>query len=171
MRTTVLLLVFVPWLACADDKPAQKPLVALSGAKSGIEAAEVHRILTQREFASVWQRHVGAKVEEDEYYNRAGVPEVDFERCMVVGIFQGKGWNSAGVVAVEILEAADRLTFRFDDRSYQTAGPDGGGERVTAFGIFVVPRSTKALVLEEDVQGMIGRPPEWKERKRFDALR
>jgi hypothetical protein len=63
-------------------------------------------------------------------------------------------------------EAAQRVV-RFDHKSYQTAGPGGGGERVTPFGFFVMPRTAAPIVLEENVQSLIGKPPEWKERARL----
>jgi hypothetical protein len=46
----------------------------------------------------------------------------------------------------------------------KTAGPDGGGEQVTVYGFFVLPRSSKTVVLEENVQNYIGGKPVWKER-------
>ena len=50
------------------------------------------------------------------------------------------------------------LRVRFDHKSYQTSGPDGGGERVQPFGMFVIPRTDKPIVLEENTQGLIGKP-------------
>ena len=96
------------------------------------------------------------------------LPEVDFDRCMVVVVFQGRGRNSNGLNATwEALE--DQLRVRFDDRSYQTAGPGGGAVEVTAYGFFVIPRSDTTLVVEENVQNIIGAPPMWRERARFAA--
>ncbi|MGQ0613093.1 MAG: hypothetical protein ACT4PV_05075 [Planctomycetaceae bacterium] len=42
--------------------------------------------------------------------------------------------------------------------------------RATAYGFCVLPRSEKVLVVEEDVQGIIGASPKWKERARFVAV-
>lgn len=78
---------------------------------------------------------------------------------MVLAIFRGRGWNSAGVRAISIVEEQGRIVFRFHDKSYQTDGPDGRGKQGTAYAFFVIPRSTKAVVLEENVQGLIGKPP------------
>ena len=140
---------------------AIRPYVAWSGAGSRIAEKSVLRILTVEEWNEVWKKHAGEGSE---------TPVVDFETCMVVAVFQGRGLNSDGVEAVSVEEEAGRILFRFDDRSYQTAGPGGGAVSVTAFGLFALRRSPKPLVVEEDVQSLIGKPPLWKERARFDRL-
>ena len=165
-----------------------KPLVSLSGAQTRIEGRSYHRLTSAEEFQGLYMRHLGHKPEEfDDYYNRHGVPLVNFERCMVIAIFQGDSFNSAGVYVHSVEEDDERILVRFDDRSYQTSGgfsksedlvtgvpgaggDDGGRQRVRAWGMFVLPRSAKAVVLEENVQNIIGDPPEWRERARLDPL-
>lgn len=158
-----------PRSAAADTVP----LVGVWGAKSAIKERSYARVTNAEDWTALWLRHVGADAaKHSPYYNAEGVPDVDFTRCMVVAICQGERWNSAGVRVVSVSEDDERVLVRFDDRSYQTAGegPDGGRVAATAFGLFVLPRSAKAVVLEEDVQNLIGQPPRWKERARFDAL-
>ncbi len=55
---------------------------------------------------------------------------------------------------------------RFRDKFCQTrgAGPDGGGRQTTVYGFFVLSRSGKTVVLEENVQNIKGQPPVWKKR-------
>ncbi len=143
----------------------ETPLVGMWGAQSRIESRSYLKITTPEEMTERWLAHLGEDEEKHSaYYNTAGVPDVDFSRCMVIAIFQGRSWNSAGVQVRSILEEDDRIVVRYDDRSYQTAGPDGGGVRVAAFGFFVLPKSPKPVVIEENVQGLIGEPPLWKER-------
>jgi len=100
---------------------------------------------------------------------------VNFDKCMVVAIFQGKSWNSNGVTCYSVQDQGDTVLFRFDEDTYQTMsaepGGNGGGVNVTAYGIFVLPRTTKPLIIEENVQNVIGQPPNWKERAKFDALK
>lgn len=147
-----------------------KPYVTFAGAQSAIATRAYRKVTSAEDWAALWQEHRGIQAREGGYnwhYNEAGVPIVDFDRCMVVAVFQGKAWNSAGVIAVSVTEEKERILIRFDDKSYQTAGPDGGGERVTAYGLFVLPKTDKPVVLEEDVQGLIGEPPKWKERARL----
>jgi hypothetical protein len=144
-----------------------QPYVALTGADSAVAAPAYHRLRTPAELARVWLLHLGQPVpdgEHDFFYNEPGVPEVDFEACEVVAIFGGKGWNSAGFQVESVDDEATCRRLRFDHRSYQTEGPTGGGKRVTPYGFFVLPRTDLPLVLEEDVQSLIGAPPEWRQR-------
>lgn len=155
-------------IAAARDSKEAKPYVTLAGAASKIRTREYHRITTREELVRVWLRHAGVDpARYTDFYNEAGVPDVDFERCMVVAVFGGECVNSAGIDAVTVAEQSDPMLLRFQHRWFQS-GPEG--DRATPFGFFVVPRSTKALVLEENVQNLIGGQPEWKERARFDAL-
>jgi hypothetical protein len=154
-------------IAAAEEKQDARPYVTLAGPKSLVDAREYHRILAREELVTAWLRHKGIDpAKHSEYHNEAGVPDVDFERCMVVAVFGGEGVNSAGIYAVSLSEEKDRVLLRFDHRSYQS-GPEGN--RVTPFGFFFVPRSAKELVLEENVQNLIGGAPVWKERARFGA--
>lgn len=89
---------------------------------------------------------------------------------MVVAMFHGERWNTERLELVSRDEDERRLRVRFRGRYYQTGGPDGGGVKVTAYGIFVLARSSKPLVIEEDVQNYKHHPPKWKEQARFDKL-
>lgn len=151
---------------------AVSPCVVLTGADSHVFEHSYHRVTSMKEWSEIWKKHMGLKQGEvyDFYFNPAGLPLVDFERYMVIAIFQGSSWNSAGLEAVSVSEQQDRVVFRFDDKSYQTSGPDGGGKQVTVYGFFVVPGSAKAVVLEENIKGLIGGPPLWKERIMFPKL-
>jgi hypothetical protein len=91
---------------------------------------------------------------------------------MVIAAFQGSGWNSAGLRAVSVLEEKDRIVLRFVSKGYQTAGPGGGGKQVTVYGFFVLPRSDKTVVVEEEQRSLDPRvPPVWKERAKFYEAR
>ncbi len=150
-----------------DPKPkkAPGPLVTFHGEKSAIDKTRYVKVKDKEAWAKLWCEHIGKPFGRDYswFYNPLNVPSIDFAQCMVVAVFQGTKWNSAGVRVVEVLDA-DQLTLRFDDFAFQTAGPDGGGVRNRPFGIFVLPRSDKVIVLEENVQGRINHPPKWQER-------
>jgi len=154
----------------AAGERASMPLVALHGAESHIADAQFRRVTSAKEWRSLWLEHLNVPAGGIEDL-AAEVPEVDFERCMVIAIFTGKGWNSHGVRCEGVLEREGQIVVRFDQRSYQTAGPDGGGVRVQPFGAFVLPRSEKPVVIEENVQGLKDHPDKWKQRAEFEALR
>lgn len=174
LLVVIVCLVAIRGLTAEQEKATTivKPCVTITGADSHVSECGYHRIASMKEWIQVWQKHEGHKVDEeyDLYYNPLGVPLVDFDNYMVIAIFQGSSWNSAGLSAVSISQEEDRIVFRFDDKSYQTLGPDGGGKRVTVYGFFVVRRSAKAVILEENVQGLKGKPPVWKERITFPNL-
>lgn len=140
-----------------------KPYVALSGAQSRITEPSFLRIGSAEKWAELWQRHVGEQTKVDEYTNM----EIDFERAMVVAVFYGQTQNAAGIRAVSITEDAAQITLRFQVSGYQTVGVS---TNTTPYGIFVLPRSSKELVVEENVQEAKHAPPVWKERARFPEI-
>lgn len=149
-------------LAAAEDNA--RPLVTITGADSHVTARNYHRVASEEEWIKIWQRHKGEKEAKDYdlFYNPLGLPSIDFEKCMVIAVFQGSGVNSAGLKTVAILENKDRSILRFEDKHYLTCY--NGLKQVTVYGFFVLPRSSKTVVLEENVQNIIGQPPAWKER-------
>ena len=148
------------------------PCVALTGAHSHVSERGYHRVTAVADWITLWQKHKGQKDGEqyDLYFDPLELPVIDFNQYMVIVIFQGKGSNSAGLNAVSVVEEQERIVLRFDDKTYQTAGPGGGGKEVTVYGFFIIPRSSKPVTLEEQVQGLKGKPDEWKERITFSKL-
>ena len=147
-------------------------LVTLSGADSEIPEPTYVRITTKEAFQSLYLRHLGKDPAQfDAHYNEYQVPTIDFDRCMVVAVFQGNTWNTANLYVREVHDERARLVVRFDRHSYQTFGfgSDGGGKRVTPFGFFVMPRSEKEIVLEENVRQYLNEGPRWQECARLAA--
>ena len=151
-------------LAAAED--TARPLMTLTGADSHVKERSYHRVASESEWIKTWQRHKGAKESKDYdlFYDPLGLPQIDFEKCMVIAVFQGSSWNSAGLKAVAVVEEKDRIVLRFENKGYQTKG---GGEQAMVYGFFVLPRSSKTVVLEENVQHYVEHPPVWKERIRL----
>lgn len=156
------------------ESVAYRASVGFWGADSKTKIAGHHRVMTRDEWVKIWLEHVGVdRSRHDDHHNKAGVPDVDFKRRMVLAIFRGRMKNSAGVRVVSITESADRIVVRLGDRAYSSEEP---GRDVTPYGFFVLRRSSKLLVLEENVQsrtgeyGMRGAKPIWKERARFNPV-
>ncbi len=150
------------------------PAVGFWGADSKREKADHRRVMTRDEWIKVWLEHVGVdRSRHSDHRNKAGVPEIDFKRRMVLAIFRGRMKNSAGVRVVSITESADRIVVRLGDRAYSSEEP---GRDVTPYGFFVLRRSSKLLVLEENVQsrrgkrGLRGGEPIWKVRAHFSPV-
>lgn len=148
----------------------KRALVTLTGASSKAERG-VELARTEPNFIRLWQRHIGAKEtgEYNAHYNEIGLPVVDFDRCMVVAIFEGDTWNSAGFSVHSIFERSGRLILRYEAKSYQTSGPDGGGRQASPYAFFVLPRFDKEIVMERNVQRLIRGGPVWKQQASFPA--
>lgn len=155
------------------DKPAepegkrQPVFVSWFGADSRITQPEKAILRDNAAWEQLWRRHIGLTSQNER--GRDPIPLVDFNHCCVFAYFGGQGFNSEGFYVESLTEQADRWLMRIDEHTFQTSGPGGGGVRVTPFGIFVFPRTTKPLVVERNVQDLIGRPPIWKECARFDG--
>jgi len=107
----------------------------------------------------------------------------------VVAVFQGEGVNNRGVRLVSATQG-DEMVVRYYNKYFTTGygevvytskeqwdkswegelkpAPVAGksGVPATAYGIFVFPRISKPLVIEENVQITKGEPPVWKARAR-----
>lgn len=163
-------------IAPAEEVPAAKqikPCVEINGADSHLAIRRYFRITSNELWTRVWQIHHGMKLTDpqNQRHHPLTFPTIDFDNYMVIGIFQGEGKNCTGLTAFSISEEDTRIVFRYDENSYQTIGPVGEeGDTVTAYGFFVLPRSSKPVVIEENVQRYLGKPPIWKERITFPKL-
>lgn len=138
----------------ADMQPqGVLPLVTLTGTDSHVTKPEYLRVESEEEWVKVWQRHKGVKESKDYdfYYNPLKLPSIDFKQCMVIAVFQGNGWNSAGLTTVPVEQEKDRVILGFRSKGFQTVGPNGGGKQVAVYGFFVLQRSDKPVVVKEQV--------------------
>ncbi len=149
-----------------------EPYVSWSGARSAIGERCALLAGSEKEWIDVWLRHQGVagkwKGTYSTFYNPAGVPHVNFTECMVIAIFQGECTNSAGLALCAIEESGDGLRVRYENKSYQTLGPDGGGEKATPFVILVLPPSPGTVIVEEKVLHLKNSLPTWKEHARIE---
>jgi len=165
-------------LACPAAAPTHEsgrgeadsdPLVSLHGARSSVAKLRYERITTKEAWNKLWSEHAAGKSTKDHVVH-SSTPTIDFKRCMVVAVFSGPAWNCDGHYVESTSDEGSHLRIRFDSYTYQTMGPDGGGQSVQPFGIWILPRSRKEILLEENVQGTLGAPPVWKEKQRWPAL-
>jgi hypothetical protein len=75
--------------------------------------------------------------------------EVDFNRFLVVALFGGESFNSCGYRVEAVREDKASVFVSFSSIGYQTAGPEGGADRVAPYAFVVLPRSEKQIVLHE----------------------
>jgi hypothetical protein len=136
------------------------PVLTMTGDHSRTPGPRAVVCGDQKAFDAVWSRHTGqsAKV----YYSSHPAPVLDFKHFMVVLVFEGAGYNSQGVAFEPVTKRGDSLVIRFKGLPFQTAGPDGGGVLVQPWGLAVLPRTDRKLVVEEAVLQMGGPPKAWK---------
>jgi hypothetical protein len=138
-------------------------LAVLTGDNSHVSKPAFTRIDSSSLWKKTWLTHLGK--EQDTIYRTA--MEVDFGRCTVTAIFGGQSVNSCGYRIESVHENGNTIVVRFDDISFQTAGPDGGAVQVRPYAFIVLPKTSKPIVLEENVQSYKREEPEWKEVARL----
>jgi hypothetical protein len=128
------------------------------GAYSNVDKPEYLRITTEAQWQELWRRH-----------DKTGtvVPDVDFDKNMIIAVLMGRTTNISAVRIVNLRELDYVLRFRFAGESYQTVG---AVDHVTPFGFFVIPRIKSKIVLEENIHTYPGDPPHWKKRAEFDEI-
>lgn len=144
----------------AADKPMEervlKPLIVISGADSHITDPSCERISSQDDWSKVWIKHLGPI--KDGYGTSL---EVDFDRCSLVTIFRGREQNTRGIEVNVVEETPTSLVIRFTPLKYQTSGPSEN-KFDCPYAFIVLPKTNKAIVLEENVQNYKDEKPEWK---------
>lgn len=185
----VILLCNLPtWTPAVGADPVERkitPCIIITGADSHVRQRRYLRIMSLNDWAKLWMEHKGeTRLPQYDWYNDPlTVPWVDFDNYMVIAVFQGDEVNNAGLSVVSMAEDARQITFRFQHKHYQTLVSTQSSEKdhnkaitaflnaaskarvkVNVFGFFIVPRSSKQVRFEENVQGYIGEPPEWQER-------
>lgn len=151
------------------DQPAAMPAVSFIGHDSLITERRFARVTTKAEWVALLEEHLGDRMPMS-LTDWPLPPVVDFDRYQIVAFFRGSAWNTNGEFVVSVEDRGADWLVRFDSSTFQTMGPDGGGMRATPFGIWILPRTSKPIVIEENVQGLIGKPPVWKEQHRFEGL-
>lgn len=79
-------------------KPSQQDLRFFTiekGTKSGIKVEEQTVVRNENEWLTLWRRHKAGNL------TAGTAPPIDFDRCMVVAVFQGEGNPDAGLLEIE----------------------------------------------------------------------
>lgn len=133
------------------DAPSVKPYVQWAGHDSQVAERAFVIARTEDEWLDLWARHTG-KPASHGAMGRHAAPKVDFDRCLVVGYFNGRGTNTDGQIAESISTHDDGVHLRFETASFQTAsfgpGPDKG-ETTTSFGLWVIDKTDKPIIVEQ----------------------
>ena len=147
--------------------PASKPVLTMYGRNSKITKRKLLRITTAEDWRSLWMEHKTGSPKPKDVPGDLEYAELDFKKVMAIAVFEGEGVNCRGYTCHSIREVEGRVRFRLEAHKYQSGFPTPDTQ---AWGILVIPRSSKEVVLERDVRVLIRAPPEWKEWTRFPAL-
>jgi hypothetical protein len=157
-----------------DEQPwAAEPLVVLSGSNSAVIQGECLRITSEEAWVNVWNRHAATQPKTASGLPVQPMPTVNFDACMVIAIFGGNTWNTAGLEVITTSQNEnDEIVIGIDWCTYQSMGD---GNKVTPFAFLVMSCSSKPLLLQYDTRGLGERaadlPPRWKLLQQFPALR
>ena len=151
-----------------------RPLVSFTGADTHVPESIQQRITSQKDWDQLWLQHTALAGRPQDYnqYRPTGAPQVDFEHCMVIAVTNAPGQINAGIIALDVRESDDRITFGFKNLYYQAmAGTSAPGN---AYGFFVMPRSAKPIQFRVNVAGYHTRieegDPVWEDATLLPAL-
>jgi hypothetical protein len=150
---------------------AQMPAISLVGPNSSIHQRRFERIRDENAWQALWELHAkdaGPRAAQGWLLQ----PRIDFKNYEVIAFFRGDSTNHNGEVVQTVLTEGSFVVLRFDSITYQTASPlnapdVSGGVPCTPYGIWVIPRSSKPVVLEENVQGLKDKPAQWELQHHF----
>lgn len=123
----------------AEEEGTPVPVLqSWGGANSRITSPEYHLVRNRKDWKDIWERHIGEGVP---------IPDVAFGFNMVIAIFAGEEINSEGVAVMAVKETADAIRFDYYQPLFHIAD-----QNITTqpFGIFVIPASSKRVVLREN---------------------
>lgn len=143
-------------VARGEEPKTLRAAVSWSGDDSKVAKRGCERILTQKDFDATWAGHA-----------KGCVPRIDFDRFMVLAVFDGDRINVDAETLGVIEQTGPDLRVQLVQITHQSMGE---GSKATPYGIFVIPRAEGVLVVEEDQQDRIGKPSIWKERARFEKV-
>jgi hypothetical protein len=163
VKTTLLLAILCVLTADYSAAEELKPLAYLSGNSSKVTMPSYERITSADGWARVWAKHLGTS-KDDDY---RPLFEVDFDRCMVIAIFRGDRTNIRRIEIQPLITKGDSIILREDDISYQTSGADNNKAPDKPYAFVVIPKTSREIILEENVAKYLGDPPTWKEFTRL----
>ncbi len=149
-----------------------KPLVAWIGKDSARTEKGTLLVSTQEDWDRLWSQHRGDPALDD-----SARPWIDFDEITVLALFGGRTSQCRGEGIHTIEELEDCVRIRCWSMSYSIGlGPGADLEELTrpvnSFGIFLLPRFDKPIVIERwfyDHKLAPGEPePAWTEVARFD---
>jgi hypothetical protein len=156
-----------------------KPILVWTGTDTKQPIEQFTRCCSQKDWKAVWNAHGGRAKDTDDL-----APEVDFDSYMIIAVFHessrlriGDIREENGCIRIRYHPYGNQIVFVPDPNARTVKIIEAGrGEidpekpRTLSFAFVLLPRSKEAIVIEEDVQSLIGKPAIWKERARLPAI-
>ena len=141
--------------------------VSMHGAQSGIHKKRYERILKQEDLDTLWRDHREVKGNTS-----AETFDIDFKQMMVIALFAGDKQQNRGLLVKTCRDQGKEIVVRFQELSWQTSGVIGDSKetRTSPWGLVVIPKSSKKIIVEWDTQTNKNQPPEWERWAQFGAL-
>jgi hypothetical protein len=165
----------------AADSPRKiKPAVVWTGIDTKQAKDFFARCCSPKDWQATWNAHRGS----GNTANPPDCPEIDFDSYMVIAVFR----DTSRIRISDIVEEKECIRVRYQpwgnqvvfipdpERSTVKVVEAGRGEihpekpRTLSFAFAVLNKGNKAIVIEEDVQPILGKQPVWEERAKFSAL-
>jgi len=152
-----------------DEEKPFRPTAVFDGTHSQIKKEKIVRVLTADAWKELWQEHRG----KNATFTETGQSlEIDFETHYVIAIFVG---NCDGCAITPRLRG-DTVLIGYKGWVSQTEGRDertpaqrAKDDAMASYAFVILPRSRRTVLVEENVQRMLGEPPIWKQRVSFPA--
>jgi hypothetical protein len=150
----------------AAEVKIMKPYVVFSGVMGKHRPSDCLKITSKNEWAKLWLQSEGmrpGREEYDYYYNTLKVPEIDFDNCMAIAVFEQRGAviqgsPFGGFIVKEIVEEKKSLFVHLDKKACETVErPDSlqstePAGKTTVYVFFVIPRSPNKIILQMDAR-------------------
>jgi hypothetical protein len=157
-----------------------KPVFVWTGADSEIEKETFVRCASQTDWEQLWQKHRGVDQwgtplkqpmdDKQEQGHRQFCPKVDFDSYMIVAVFCGK-LGDFGMYVDSVLDEPQFLRVRYGVVTAQRMPRGPRLEKpVHGYMFVVIPRTQKAIVIEEGTRQVKDHPLDWKERIKLAAI-
>jgi hypothetical protein len=134
------------------------PTVSMYGRHTKLTEDRIQRVTSKKAWVKLWHDHSVGIESDANRFDSYDTVEVDFEKMMVIALFLPNLDNSFGISSDFIVEDNSCIRIRLNDHLTQSGLESAS---TSSWGVLVIPRSNKTIVLERNAQSRIGGPAEW----------
>lgn len=157
-----------------DD--VRKPLAMLTGDSSKITKPKTLLVSNNQDWLTLWREHRTGSATKKENSDEAELIEFNFQEVLIIAIFDGNVTACHNYSLPSLIESEKAVRLQITLNCSQTghSGDPEVDKRTFAtrqtWGVFVIPRTNKEIILEQNAQILIGEKPIWEVWKRFPKV-